>query len=395
MVHIENVTVLFGSKPAQALALLDEGHDRETITERTGQVLGVIDATLTIDAGTICVLMGLSGSGKSTLVRCINALYRPARGRVRIDYGGTLFDLNACSQVELRALRKERIAMVFQKFGLFPWRTVRENVGFGLEIRGASKQAISKAVDEKLELVHLSEWADYRIAELSGGMQQRVGLARALATDADILLLDEPFSALDPIIRARLQDELLDIQQHIKKTMIFVSHDLDEALKLGNQIAVMDQGRIVQSGTRDAIMLEPANDYVAQFVSSMNPLNVLRAENVMSSMETLPREGERILLSAYPRMELITDDDGRPVRAMRESDAMPIIALSAFDESKADTTVIVTAPPDTPLRAILNVRHQTGAPIVLVSDGRAVGVIGEREILRALTGPGQTGAATH
>ena len=251
-VEFRNVDVIFGKDPGPALRLLDGGAERQAILEATGNVLGVAGASLAIEAGEICVLMGLSGSGKSTLLRCVNGLNRATRGQVLVRDGAGAIDVVACDAATLRRLRMNRIAMVFQQFALLPWRTVQENVGFGLELRGMDKAERDRIVTEKLELVGLAEWKDNYAHELSGGMQQRVGLARAFATDADILLMDEPFSALDPLIRNHLQDELLALQQRLKKTIIFVSHDLDEALKIGSHIAIMEGGRIVQYGEPEA-----------------------------------------------------------------------------------------------------------------------------------------------
>src|SRR3954470_575703 len=258
------------------------GAPRDEIWARTGSVLGAAGVSLPVERGEICVLMGLSGSGKSTLLRAVNRLNEVARGEVLVAHDGAVIDMARCSDRTLRDVRTRTVSMVFQQFGLLPWRTVRENAGFGLELRGVPTRERNRIVDEKLEMVGLTRWADKRVHELSGGMQQRVGLARAFATEAEILLMDEPFSALDPLIRAKLQDELLDLQRRIQKTIVFVSHDLDEALKLGNRIAIMDGGRIVQAGTDEDILLRPANDYVAEFVKHMNPLNVLRGSAVMT-----------------------------------------------------------------------------------------------------------------
>ncbi len=247
-------------------------------------MLGAADASIAIDEGEICVLMGLSGSGKSTLVRAVNGLNKVTRGQVLVHDGENIIDVANCDAPTLRRLRMNHIAMVFQQFALLPWRTVEENVGLGLELRGMSKDERRAIVAEKLKLVGLDRWKDKYAHELSGGMQQRVGLARAFATDADILLMDEPFSALDPLIREHLQDELLELQRRLKKTIIFVSHDLDEALKLGTHIAIMDGGRIVQYGEPEAIVLQPANAYVAEFVAHMNPLNVLRGGSLMTPL---------------------------------------------------------------------------------------------------------------
>ena len=280
-VEFDNVSIVFGDKPESALPAMDAGKDRSVVKTETGQVLGVHDCSLSVAEGEILVLMGLSGSGKSTLLRGVNALNPVVRGCVRVNDGNGLVDVTNADAGTLRRLRQNHVAMVFQQFGLLPWRTVRENVGLGLELAGMAKAEHKARVDEQLELVNLSEWANRKVGELSGGMQQRVGLARAFATQAPILLMDEPFSALDPLIRARLQDELIELQQRLKRTIIFVSHDLDEAFKLGDRIAIMEGGRIVQCGTPRDIFTHPVNDYVADFVAHMNPLGVLTARDVM------------------------------------------------------------------------------------------------------------------
>ncbi|MEL6960552.1 MAG: choline ABC transporter ATP-binding protein [Pseudomonadota bacterium] len=280
-VTIDNVSIVFGSHPEKALPLMDEGQERPEIQQATGQVLGVHDCSIEVEEGEILVLMGLSGSGKSTLLRAINGLNPVVRGSVSIQTPDWSCDVTGASAEDLRRVRRESVAMVFQQFGLLPWRTVRENVGLGLELAGQSKAERTAKVDEQLALVGLSDWADRKVGELSGGMQQRVGLARAFVTDAPILLMDEPFSALDPLIRNRLQDELLDLQQRLKRTIVFVSHDLDEAFKIGNRIAIMEGGRIVQCGTPKEIFSDPANEYVADFVAHMNPLGVLTAADVV------------------------------------------------------------------------------------------------------------------
>lgn len=287
-VEFDNVSIVFGEKPQVALPLMDQGKERAEIQTATGQVLGVHDCSLSVGEGEILVLMGLSGSGKSTLLRAVNGLNPVARGAVHVSDGDGMIDITNATPAVLRHMRQHRIAMVFQQFGLLPWRTVRENTGLGLELGGMARAARDAKVDEQLALVGLSDWADRKVGELSGGMQQRVGLARAFATDAPILLMDEPFSALDPLIRTRLQDELLDLQRNLKRTIIFVSHDLDEAFKLGDRIAIMEGGRIVQSGTPQEIFSSPANDYVADFVAHMNPLGVLCARDVVVPVEGSP-----------------------------------------------------------------------------------------------------------
>lgn len=281
VVKLRNVDIVFGDNPQSALAMIDDGRERAEIQEATGQILGVAGCSLDIIEGEVLVLMGLSGSGKSTLLRGINGLNSVIRGSVEVKAGENWINPESCSKEELRNLRLNHVSMVFQQFGLLPWRTVKDNVGFGLELAGQPKSEVKARVDEQLALVGLSDWAEKQVQELSGGMQQRVGLARAFATQAPILLMDEPYSALDPLIRSRLQDELIDLQTRLKRTIIFVSHDLDEAIKIGSRIAIMEGGRIIQIGTAQEILNNPANQYVEDFVSHMNPMAVLKAEDAM------------------------------------------------------------------------------------------------------------------
>ena len=329
-VVFDRVSIVFGDNPERALPLMDKGMSRADIQVQTGQILGVHDCSLTVDEGEILVLMGLSGSGKSTLLRGVNALNPVVRGEVRVSDGAKMVSVTKADKDSLRALRLNRIAMVFQQFGLLPWRTVRDNVGLGLELAGLTPDQRKPKVDEQLALVNLSQWADRKVGELSGGMQQRVGLARAFATQAPILLMDEPFSALDPLIRARLQDELLDLQAKLKRTIIFVSHDLDEAFKLGDRIALMDGGRIVQIGTAREIIANPVSDYVADFVAHMNPLGVLTARDVMepgpaagnpSVDAELPVKEVMAALSAGASALTVTHD-GRPIGQIRAASLM-------------------------------------------------------------------------
>ncbi|WP_290688200.1 MULTISPECIES: choline ABC transporter ATP-binding protein [unclassified Haematobacter] len=276
-VEFDNVSIVFGDNARGALPLMDAGMDRAEVRAKTGQILGVHNASLTVNTGEIVVLMGLSGSGKSTLLRAVNGLNPVTRGEVRVNDGNRMVAVNGADARTLRNLRLHRVSMVFQQFGLLPWRTVRDNVGLGLELAGLSATERRAKVQEQLEIVGLEGSADRRVTDLSGGMQQRVGLARALVTGAPILLMDEPFSALDPLIRTKLQDELLALQERLKRTILFVSHDLDEAFKIGNRIAILEGGRIVQTGTPREIYSNPASDYVSDFVQNMNPLAVLTA----------------------------------------------------------------------------------------------------------------------
>jgi glycine betaine/proline transport system ATP-binding protein len=289
-VRFDNVSIVFGNQPERALAMADAGKNRDEISAATGLVLGVANASLDIEEGEILVLMGLSGSGKSTLLRAVNALAPVVRGDVKVYSKGGETNPYKCTPQNLRDLRMHTVSMVFQQFGLLPWRTVEENVGFGLELAGVGDDERRKRVAEQLELVNLAKWSSRKVQELSGGMQQRVGLARAFATGAPILLMDEPFSALDPLIRTRLQDELLEFQRRLKKTILFVSHDLDEAFRIGNRIAIMEGGHIIQCGTPQEIVRNPVNQYVADFVQNMNPINMLTAADVMRTASAAPHE---------------------------------------------------------------------------------------------------------
>jgi len=302
-VEFDRVSIVFGDHPDRALPLMDRWLSRAEVQSQTGQVLGVHDCSLTVAEGEILVLMGLSGSGKSTLLRGVNALNPVVRGEVRVHDGDKMVSVTKADAETLRKLRLSRIAMVFQQFGLLPWRTVRDNVGLGLELAGMTPEDRRPLVDEQLALVNLSQWADRKVGELSGGMQQRVGLARAFVTQAPILLMDEPFSALDPLIRSKLQDELLDLQAKLKRTIIFVSHDLDEAFKIGNRIVLMEGGRIVQCGTAREIIANPVNEYVADFVAHMNPLGVLTARDVMEQGEA--GAGARSLSAETPVRDIM------------------------------------------------------------------------------------------
>ena len=386
-VVFENIDIVFGDRRREALAMIDQGKRREEILAATGVVLGAAGINLAVEPSEICVLMGLSGSGKSTILRAVNGLNKVARGRLLVKHGDSAIDVARCSAEELRALRTSRIAMVFQQFALLPWRTVAENVAFGLELRGASKSEIARIVDEKLAMVGLSQWAGKFGHELSGGMQQRVGLARAFATDAEILLMDEPFSALDPLIRDKLQDELLLLQKDLKKTIIFVSHDLDEALKIGNRIAILEGGRIVQCGAAEDILLRPANAYVAEFVKHMNPLNVLRGGALMTPAAALRRVDNEVHLDERGRIRLKLDDSDRPIGVTLDGAAG---TLARADGATGETSAppgfdVVVAPIDLRMRSAIALRRASGNPIVLVDQlGRMAGLCGDDEIYRAL-----------
>jgi glycine betaine/proline transport system ATP-binding protein len=287
-IHIEHVFKVFGDKPEQALELVRQGHSKQEILERTGQSIGVFDAHFDIQAGEIFVVMGLSGSGKSTLVRMLNRLIEPTSGRILIDGQ----DINALSDTALRELRRKDISMVFQSFALMPHMTVLDNTAFGLELAGVDKAQRQQAAQAALEQVGLGAWGASYPDELSGGMQQRVGLARALAADPAILLMDEAFSALDPIIRTEMQSELLRLQQIKRRTIVFISHDLDEAMRIGDRIAIMKDGQVVQVGTPDEILRAPANDYVRSFVQGVDAAVVFKAGDIARQAVTVFSESD-------------------------------------------------------------------------------------------------------
>ena len=372
---------------ARALTLLDQGRTREEIARETQVTVGVADANLSVERGEISILMGLSGSGKSTLLRAANGLNKTVRGEVQIGNGVAYVDLANCDDETLRDIRKTRIAMVFQNFGLLPWRTVRDNVGLGLELRGVVPSIRQKMVDEKLELVGLSRWADARISELSGGMQQRVGLARAFATDADILLMDEPFSALDPLIRRKLQDELLNIQKQLKKTIIFVSHDIDEALKIGNQITIMREGRIVQTGTPDDILFRPVNDYVREFIQHMNPLPVMNARSVMRRLANLT-EGEDGFVpldrAGFYRFDYVSGQlrgvDGTLLELQQH------MAVPDTQECTIQPGVTQCVPASTSLHTVAILQQRSDMPVLIHDGGEIIGLCDSSDIINGMTG---------
>ncbi|MBS1166062.1 MAG: opuAA 3 [Proteobacteria bacterium] len=335
--RFERVDIVFGKKPEAAFPLIDAGLSPSEITADTGLTVGAMQASFSVREGECLVLMGLSGSGKSTLIRAVNGLNRVSRGRLFVRDGENEVDVARCDRATLRRIRRQRVAMVFQQFGLLPWRTVADNVALGLELSGTPKAEIAARVETELKRVHLADWADRRVQELSGGMQQRVGLARAFATEAPILLMDEPFSALDPLIRDKLQDELIGFRAELQRTILFVSHDLDEAMKLGDRIAIMAGGCVVQVGTAQEIMLAPATPYVAEFVAHMNPLNVLRAADVMVPAGLKP-----------------PDRDGAVVG------------------------------PSTPIREVMAASVTSGKPVLVEENGQIVGVIGSEAIVKAI-----------
>ncbi|CAM5342719.1 choline ABC transporter ATP-binding protein [Mesorhizobium sp. UC22_110] len=386
-VDFKNVDIVFGPDTRDALAMVDKGATRAEILEQTGNVLGCAGANLTVNEGEISVLMGLSGSGKSTLLRAVNRLNIVSRGQVMVKNGDGMVDVVSCDEATLRQLRQHQVAMVFQQFGLLPWRTVEENVGLGLELAGVPEAERKTRVEKQLKLVNLDPWAKKYAHELSGGMQQRVGLARAFATEAPILLMDEPFSALDPLIRTKLQDELLQLQKTLKKTIIFVSHDLEEALKIGSTITIMEGGRIVQSGPPEDIVLKPANDYVREFISNVNPLSVLTAWNVMRDRRDLETTDDGwIWLDRRKTTRFKIDSHG--LVAAAERDGKPAVWISCADVERQpdEASQVFWATPGTSLKTVMLAMHRSQtAPVALFDDqSRFVGAIGIRDVLSAV-----------
>jgi glycine betaine/proline transport system ATP-binding protein len=387
-VEFKNVDILFGKATDEGLRMLDAGATRSEILEKCGVVLGAAKANLTVKQGEISVLMGLSGSGKSTLLRGVNGLNHVTRGAIMVRDGERMVDVVSCEDATLRHIRQRSVAMVFQQFALLPWRTVAENVGFGLELSGVADAERFARVEKQLALVGLSQWKNKYAHELSGGMQQRVGLARAFATEAPILLMDEPFSALDPLIRTKLQDELLDLQKRLKKTIIFVSHDLEEALKIGNTITIMDGGRIVQSGRPEDIVLRPANDYVREFIANVNPLSVLTAWNVMRGPHELVKEkGGWIWLDRRKTTRFKLDKANKVTVVERDGElASWVPCADAEKPLDKKTKPVFWATPGTSLKTVMLSMHKSEtAPVALFNDDSTfAGAIGVKDVLQAV-----------
>jgi glycine betaine/proline transport system ATP-binding protein len=387
-VEFKNVDIIFGDRSKEALAMARAGEDRSVILAKTGAVLGATGANLVVKEGEISVLMGLSGSGKSTLLRAVNGLNKVTGGEVLVKDGDRMVDVASCDEATLRHIRQKQVAMVFQQFALLPWRTVRENAGFGLELAGVPEAERNAKVDKQLKLVGLDQWANKYVHELSGGMQQRVGLARAFATEAPILLMDEPFSALDPLIRTKLQDELMQLQAQIKKTIIFVSHDLEEALKIGNRITIMEGGRIVQSGSPEDIVLRPANDYVRDFIANVNPLSVLTAWNVMRALHELERDKDNwVWLDKRKTTRFKLGEDGKVIAAERDKKKATWVSCDEVEKPIApDARPVYWARPGTSLKTVMLAIHNTDvAPVAIFDENdKFLGAIGVRNVLQAV-----------
>jgi glycine betaine/proline transport system ATP-binding protein len=320
-IDVNGVWKIFGARASDALAAIRaQGLGKREVREQFGCVVGVADASFTVARGEVFCVMGLSGSGKSTLVRHFNRLLEPTAGSIRI--GDT--DVMAMDEAALREFRNRQVAMVFQSFGLLPHRTVRDNVAMPLEIRGASKQQRWEEAERVIQLVELNGWEDRYAHELSGGMQQRVGLARAIAADPQILLMDEPFSALDPLIRRQLQDQFMALSKVMNKTTVFITHDLDEAIRIGHRIAIMKDGRIVQIGRPEEIVLAPADDYVAEFVAGISRLKLVRAASIMRPLPA-DRAAAAALLARSPRVKASDDLDTLIECSVRHDEPLVVV----------------------------------------------------------------------
>jgi len=383
-ITIENLDVVFGQQQSKAVKLLDQGKTRQEIIDETGQVVGVDNVSMSVKQGEICVLMGLSGSGKSSLLRAVNGLNQITRGSLKVKAGEQQVELANCDENTLRELRTHRVSMVFQKFALMPWLTVIDNVAFGLEMQGMGKQERRNKARQQLEMVGLSEWETKYPHELSGGMQQRVGLARAFAMDSDILLMDEPFSALDPLIRTQLQDELIQLQKKLNKTILFVSHDLDEALKIGNNIAIMESGKLIQHGRPEQIILEPENDYVKDFVAHTNPLNVLKGRSLMQSRDELVEQEQKVLICS--QQQLWVEQSERGLKLLNSDKSLMDWQGVDSDLDDIENSTIILANPDITMREAIELKQRSAQPIIMVENKKLVGVLGNNELYDALLG---------
>jgi glycine betaine/proline transport system ATP-binding protein len=384
VIKVNNLFKVFGHDPKRVFPLLEKGLTKNEILEKTGCGVGINNASFEIHKKEIFVLMGLSGSGKSTVIRCLNRLIEPTCGEVLIDGQ----DIMKMDKEELLQVRRSKLSMVFQHFGLLPHRSVIRNVVYGLEVAGTPPEnALERAVDA-LELVGLKGYEDSMPRELSGGMQQRVGLARALASDPEVLLMDEAFSALDPLIRTDMQDELLELQARMHKTIVFITHDLDEALKLGDRIGIMKDGEIVQIGTPEDILTKPANDYVKRFVKNVDRSKVITASSLMRKVRTItvPKDGAHVALRAMEKGKIssifVVNSDRQLQGLLRVDDAVKLERAGKQDVSDALQTDLYVASPDTPIADLLHTAMNARYPITIQDDkGCLLGVLDRSTIL--------------
>ena len=390
IIQADGLYKVFGRGASAAVEQLERGASREELRER-GLTAAVIDATFDVSPGEIFVVMGLSGSGKSTLIRMVNGLLQPTAGSMLVGD----VDIAKLSPRELRALRQERISMVFQHFALFPHRTVGENAAYGLEVRGMNRSDRQQAAADALRLVGLEGWGDSLPGELSGGMRQRVGLARALATGTDIMLMDEAFSALDPLIRREMQDQLVELQGRLGTTIVFITHDLNEAMRLGDRIAMMRDGRIVQIGTAEQILNDPANDYVAQFIQDVDRTRVLTASSVMERPVALlgaeqgPRAAHKLIRENQLNALFVVDRSHRLVGSVTESNVSDAVKRGETDLRGILDREVITVTGDTIVADLFAESAQSPQPLPVVDEERRLlGVIPRVTLLSALSQPG-------
>jgi glycine betaine/proline transport system ATP-binding protein len=385
IVEVEGLYKIFGPRAKErALPMLMEGQSKADILKKTGCTVGIDNASFSVRKREIFVIMGLSGSGKSTVIRCVNRLIPATAGKISVS-GVNVLD---ASQQELRELRRKKLSMVFQRFGLLPQRTVIDNVAFGLEIQGVAREERYKKAQEAIELVGLDGYERAMTQELSGGMQQRVGLARALASDPEILLMDEAFSALDPLIRVQLQDELLELQARQHRTILFITHDLDEALKLGDRIAIMKDGAVVQIGTPEEILTHPADDYVKRFVENVDRSKVITAGALMRKARTItvPKDGPHVAVRAMEKENLsmiLAVDTERYLQGLLTIDhAIKLERSKQRDVTESLETDIYIAKPETPIAELLNCAMNAKYPIVIQDEeGHLLGILDRTTIL--------------
>ena len=385
-IKVENLTKIFGKQVNAALKLVGKQKSKTEILKQTGATVGVYDVSFEVNEGEIFVIMGLSGSGKSTLVRMLNRLIEPTSGNIFIDGE----NIASMGKETLRKIRREKMSMVFQNFGLFPHRTLVQNTEYGLEIRGISKEERRLKAEKALDNSGLLAFKDQYPNQLSGGMQQRVGLARALANDPEVLLMDEAFSALDPLIRKDMQDELLDLQQTLKKTIIFITHDLNEALRIGDRIALMKDGQIIQIGTGEDILTNPADEYVRSFVEDVDRSKVLTAENVMvrAMSVNVEMDGPKVALQRMRQEKvsnLIAVDKKRNLKGyITAADALEASLDGKKNISSFVRTDIVSVPPSMLIQEVLGLIYDSPTPIVVAKEGRVLGVLIRGVVIEAL-----------
>lgn len=384
-VEIKHLTKIFGKRPKAALKMVKQNKSKNEIVEKTGSTVGVYDINMTIEEGEIFVIMGLSGSGKSTLIRLLNRLIEPTDGQLFID-GQEITKFNKNQMLDIR---RKKMSMVFQNFGLFPHRTLLENTEYGLEVQGVDKAERRQRAEKALDNAKLLSFKDQYPAQLSGGMQQRVGLARALTNDPDILLMDEAFSALDPLVRGEMQEELLELQANVRKTIIFITHDLNEALHIGDHIAIMKDGQLQQVGTGEEILTNPANDYVRTFIGGVDRTKVLTAESIMIPALTtnLTVDGPTVALRKMSDEEvsgLVAVNRNRELLGYLSSDA----AVTARRDKTPLTEVVSDMPTvslDTLIVDIMPIIYDAQTPVAVVDDSNRVkGVIIRGGVLEAL-----------